>query len=87
MFAFALSKCHESGVEGLNDKGLVTRNSSGSGGPINGTYCVLTATNLALPIIDWARLLTNQFDGSGNFIFTNPIEPTKPESFYLLQQS
>ena len=43
---------------------------SGSGGVTNGTYYVLTTTNLALPATNWTRLQTNQFDGNGNFSLT-----------------
>jgi autotransporter-associated beta strand protein len=58
---------------------------SGSGGVTNGTYYVLTTTNLALPATNWTRLQTNQFDGNGNFSFTNTINPNAAQSFYLLQ--
>jgi autotransporter-associated beta strand protein len=58
---------------------------SGSGGPANGSYYVLGTTNLALPTAQWLRLATNSFDGSGNFNFTNPIDPTTPQTFYRLQ--
>jgi hypothetical protein len=30
-------------------------------------------------------LLTNQFDAGGNFNFTNPINPSWTQGFYLLQ--
>jgi hypothetical protein len=46
---------------------------------------VLSSTNLALPAIIWERLVTNQFDGSGGFLFTNPVSPAAPQNFYLLQ--
>jgi len=58
---------------------------SGTGGVTNGTYYVLTSTNIATPVTNWLRLLTNQFDGSGNFSSTNIINPGSPQSFYLLQ--
>ena len=58
---------------------------SGSGRLTNGTYYVLTTTNLALPATNWTRLQTNQFDGNGNFSFTNTINPNAAQSFYLLQ--
>ena len=56
----------------------------GFGGVTNGNYYVLTSTNLAAPLTNWARLLTNQFDGSGNFNFTNPLG-VNTQSFFLLQ--
>lgn len=58
---------------------------SGSGGPTNGTYYFLGATNIALPLNLWTRLATNQFDASGNFNFTNAISLNSPQKFYRLQ--
>jgi autotransporter-associated beta strand protein len=58
---------------------------SGTGGVTNGTYFVLGSTNLAAPVTNWTRLLTNQFDAGGNFIFTNTMNPNLPQSYYLLQ--
>jgi T5SS/PEP-CTERM-associated repeat protein len=57
----------------------------GSGGPTNATYWVLTSTNIALPATSWTRLLTNQFNAFGNFLFTNGISPTVTQRFYRLQ--
>lgn len=58
---------------------------SGSGGVTNGTYYVLTSTNVALPLNEWTITATNPFDASGNFIFTNTPAPGAPQLFYLLQ--
>ena len=58
---------------------------SGSGGVPNGTYYVLGTTNIGLPLDQMPRLLTNQFDENGNFNFTNPMDTTLQQSFYLLQ--
>jgi hypothetical protein len=58
---------------------------SGAGGITNGTYYVLTSTNIAAPLANWTRLVTNQFDVSGNFNFTNAMDTNSPQSFYLLQ--
>jgi hypothetical protein len=58
---------------------------TGSGGITNGTYYVLTTTNMALPLTNWTRLLTNQFDASGNFNLTNAMVTNSPQNFYLLQ--
>ena len=57
----------------------------GTGGVTNGTCYVLTSTNLAAPLTNWTRLMTNQFDTGGNFNFTNPITPASAQIFYLLQ--
>ncbi len=58
---------------------------SGTNGPANTAYFVLSATNVALPAADWTRLATNNFNGSGNFAFTNAIAPGIPQQFYRLQ--
>lgn len=47
--------------------------------------CVLTSTNLALPITSWTRFATNVFDGSGKFTFTNSLGSDGPQRFYMLQ--
>ncbi|HZI31962.1 MAG TPA: autotransporter-associated beta strand repeat-containing protein, partial [Candidatus Binatia bacterium] len=57
---------------------------SGSGGTPGATYYVATSTNLATPSANWTRILTNQFDGNGNFSVTNP-PPTNAQSFYRLE--
>jgi polygalacturonase len=67
---------------GATANGLVM---SGSGGTTNGTYYVLGSTNVALPLNQWVSIATNQFDGSGNFLFTNAIDPNSPQTFYLLK--
>ena len=58
---------------------------SGSGGMPGSNYYVLGSTNLALPPAGWVRLLTNQFDGGGNFSFTNGYGTNGPQQFYRLQ--
>jgi autotransporter-associated beta strand protein len=58
---------------------------SGSGGTPGTGYYVLGSTNLALPRTYWTRLLTNSFDASGNFTFTNPLPSGALQRFYLLQ--
>ena len=62
--------------------GLIFNGNSGVG---YANYYLLGSTNLAIPISNWTRLLTNQFDAGGNFNFTNPINPSWPQGFYLLQ--
>jgi len=56
---------------------------SGSGGIPGWTYYALSATNLAAPV--WTPILTNQFDASGNFTFTDALSPSSPQMFYRLQ--
>jgi hypothetical protein len=56
---------------------------SGANGPANGTYYVLTTTNLALPASQWTILSTNTFDAAGGFSFTNPV--TSSQQYFLLR--
>ena len=58
---------------------------SGSGGTPHSTYYVLTATNLATPLANWTRVLTNQFDAIGHFNLTNAYTPQTPRRFYQLE--
>jgi hypothetical protein len=57
----------------------------GSGGLPGGTYYVLVSTSMITPLADWTPLLTNQFDGSGNFNFTNGMITNLPQGFYIIQ--
>jgi fibronectin-binding autotransporter adhesin len=59
---------------------------SGTGGTTNGTYYVLTSTNLATPLTNWTTNSTSTFDGAGAFSVTNAISPTVPKQFYIIQQ-
>ncbi len=58
---------------------------SGTGGLSYSTYYALMSTNLSNPASSWMRLATNQFDGSGNFSFTNAFNPNVLQTFYRLQ--
>lgn len=59
---------------------------SGTGGTANGTYYVLTATNLATPLMNWTPVQTNTFDATGAFSVTNALNPATPQLFYRIQQ-
>jgi len=58
---------------------------SGSGGPASANYYLLSSTNLALPLANWTRVATNQFDANGNFIFTNTLATNTLQKFFRLQ--
>jgi uncharacterized repeat protein (TIGR03806 family) len=58
---------------------------SGTNGAPNGSYYILTSTNLLLPLTNWTVLATNAFDGSGNFSSTNALPTNAHQQFYLLQ--
>jgi hypothetical protein len=38
-----------------------------------------------LPLANWTRLATNQFNSSGNFGLTNAMTAGKQNQFYLIQ--
>jgi len=57
----------------------------GTSGSANGTYYVLMTTNVALPLAQWQRIATNNFDASGNFFVTNAISTGRFGRFYRLQ--
>ncbi len=59
---------------------------TGTGGTPNGSYSVLTTTNIATPVINWVSLTTNNFDALGNFSVTNAIAPGTPQCFYRIKQ-
>lgn len=56
---------------------------SGTNGPADGTYYVLTSTNLALALTNWTVLSTNAFSASGGFSVTNPISGSS--SYFILE--
>ncbi len=56
----------------------------GTGGGAGLPYVLLTSTNLALPVSQWTPLVTNSFDGNGNFDFTTNVDPTLSRQFYIL---
>ncbi len=58
---------------------------SGSNGTPNASFYTLTATNVALPLANWSRVATNQFDANGYFNLTNPVDSATPQLFYRLQ--
>ncbi len=57
---------------------------AGSGGPAGGTNYLVAAGNLALPMVEWTPVATNQFDNEGKFVITNAI-PAAPPAFYRLK--
>lgn len=60
---------------------LTGTNNSGAGG----TFHVLTSTNIALPLSNWATVTNGTFDSSGNFNTTNAIDDPQSCDFYILQ--
>jgi hypothetical protein len=58
----------------------------GAGGPTNGTYRVLSTTNLTASMAAWVPVQTNHFDSSGAFSNAIPVNPAEPTRFYRLIQ-
>lgn len=57
---------------------------TGTGGSNGASYLVLTTTNLAAPLTNWSPVVTNQFDGAGNFAATNSPAPGLPQQYFRL---
>jgi autotransporter-associated beta strand protein len=57
---------------------------SGTNGTPSGNYYVLAGTNVTQPLTTWERIATNPFS-SGNFSFTNTMNPNLPQRYFLLQ--
>jgi hypothetical protein len=54
-------------------------------GPAGGTNYLVATTNLALPLAQWPRVATNEFDLSGNCLVTNAISSITPEQLYRIR--
>ncbi len=59
---------------------------SGTNGLANGSYQVLSSTNIATPLANWTSVASGTFGSSGQFSVTNAIAPNEPQRFYLLKQ-
>lgn len=59
---------------------------NGTNGLPNGTFYVLSSTNIALARSQWTRLMTNQCDASGSFSCAIPMASDPASHFYLLQE-
>jgi len=57
----------------------------GVGGAAGYYYSVLAATNLVTPLTNWSLIGTGNFDGLGNFIYSNGINPQTSPQFYEIQ--
>ena len=63
---------------------------AGANGIPSGQYVVMASTNLTLPLAQWTPVITNAFDGSGNFNasfgLTNTLSPNAAQQFFILLQ-
>ena len=58
---------------------------SGSNGPPNGGYAVLSSTNVAAHLTNWSVAAFGAFDAAGAFNYTNLVNPTSPPIFFRLR--
>jgi autotransporter-associated beta strand protein len=57
---------------------------SGTGGTPGWPYYILTTTNAATPLAQWTPVITNLFDATGGFSFTNSTS-LSAQQFYRIQ--
>ena len=57
---------------------------SGTNGPANWTYRVLTSTDVGVPVGSWTPYRTNVFGPDGTYSFSAPIEPATPQRFFII---
>jgi autotransporter-associated beta strand protein len=63
--------------------GSITLNAGN--GATNGPVNILTSTNLTLPLSSWTTVTSTTFDGNGDLSQTITVDPTQPESYFVLQ--
>ena len=51
-----------------------------------GAATVTFGTNLTQPLASWTPVLTNAFDGSGNFNLSTNLNTAAPQKFFILGQ-
>jgi hypothetical protein len=57
-----------------------------TGGVANGQFRILTQTNVTVPLNNWAILSTNNYDGTGSLVLTNPVNPAEPQRYFRIIQ-
>lgn len=57
---------------------------SGTNGTPGSVYRVLSSTDIALPVASWTPIYTNSLSASGAFSFTNLVNPSEPQRFFIL---
>jgi O-glycosyl hydrolase len=59
---------------------------AGTNGNAPGTYCyTMASTNLALPLMNWTVIATNQFGPGSTFNFTNSFDSSLEQQFFILR--
>lgn len=57
----------------------------GTGGVPNGSYSIVTSTNVAAPVSTWTTNTVGTFDGTGSFSNGIPVNANEPTRFFLLR--
>jgi fibronectin-binding autotransporter adhesin len=57
---------------------------TGSGGPANGSYDIITTTNLLTPLSGWTTNVSGVFSASGTFSNAIPVSTSQPMQFFRL---
>jgi len=57
---------------------------TGSGGPANGEYRVLSTTNLLVPLAQWTPVTTNFFKQDGSFSNGIPLDGSKSGQYFRM---
>jgi len=57
----------------------------GTNGLVGTPYYLLTSTNVAMPMTNWTRVLTNAFGPGGSFTSSTSVDPLENARFYRLQ--
>ncbi len=58
---------------------------TGSNGMPSQGYHILSTTNLALPVSNWSLIATGAFDATGNFVFSNQVNPSVISEYFILR--
>jgi hypothetical protein len=59
---------------------------TGTNGNAPGTFVyTLVSTDLSVPLTNWTIIATNQFGAGGGFNFTNPVDSTQAQQFFILR--
>jgi autotransporter-associated beta strand protein len=78
---------NSSGVLTVNPPSISNGNLvlAGTGGTPNGSYSIVTSTNVAAPVSTWTTNSVGTFDGTGAFSNGIPVNATEPARFFLLR--
>ena len=72
-------------ITGINvNTGANTVALSGTNGPPNVTYRVLSSTNVTAHLNTWPQIGSGSYDTNGNFTFNGPITPTDSQRYYVI---